>query len=135
MFVDFDNYLSSSFSDDYWYDVGIGIAEAKLYEFSHEDWLSINEKWRARDSYWVIRCADVLGDFEDIKSMKLLMNFLDTDDVEVQIAALDSINSLLSMGVINENFDLILISKIDKIQSSSILVNIVLDSLKNKLMK
>ncbi|MGE6440278.1 hypothetical protein ACQKC9_01785 [Psychrobacter sp. NPDC078409] len=135
MFKDFDNYLLSSFSEDYWSDEGISFAEVKLCEFSNEDWLTINNDWRDRDSFWLIRCADVLGDFNDSKSMNLLLSFLSVDNVEVQIAALDSINSLLSMGMITKDFDMDLISKIKKIKSSSIVVNAMLNSLDNKLKK
>lgn len=135
MFIDFNNYLLSSFSDDYWSDEGISFAEAKLYKFSHEDWLTINEKWKDRDSLWLIRCANVLGDFNDSKSMELLINFLNVDDVEVQIATLDSINSLFSIGFNNKNFNVELIDKINKIESSSMVANMMLDSLNNKLTK
>lgn len=135
MFKDFDNYLLSSFSEDYWSDEGIGFAEVKLCEFSNEDWLIINNDWRDRDSFWLIRCANVLGDFNDSKSMNLLLSFLSVDNVEVQIAALDSINSLLSMGMISKDFDMDLISNIKKIKSPSIVVNAVLNSLGNKLKK
>lgn len=135
MFIDFDNYLLSSFSEDYWSDEGISFAEVKLCEFSNEDWLTINEEWRDRDYFWLIRCANVLGDFNDSKSMELLINFLSVDNVEVQIAVLDSINSLLSMGMINKDFDMDLIGKVKKIESSSIVVNAMLNSLNNKLKK
>ena len=132
MFIEFDNYLLSCFSDDYWSDEGINFAEIKLCRFSNEDWLVMNEKWRNRDSFWLIRCADVLGDFNDSKSMELLISFLDIDDVEVQIAALDSINSLLSMDVITKDINNDLIDKINKVQSSSTVIKIMLDSLKKR---
>lgn len=135
MFIDFNNYLLSSFSDDYWSDEGISFAEAKLYKFSHEDWLTMNEKWKYRDSLWLIRCANVLGDINDSKSIELLINFLNVDDVEVRIATLDSINSLFSMYFMNKNFNVDLADKISKIGSSSMVVNMMLDSLKNKLEK
>jgi hypothetical protein len=135
MYVDFDNYLSSDFSDDYWSDEGISFAEAKLYKFSDKDWLAINEKWKNKNCFWLIKCASVLGDFNDSKSMELLMEFLAVDDIEVQIAALDSINSLLSMDVASTNIDMRLSEKINDIESSSMVVKIMIDSLKSKLKK
>ncbi|MGO2340748.1 MAG: hypothetical protein ACTH5M_09155 [Psychrobacter sp.] len=132
MFTDFDDYLSSSFSDDYWSDEGISIAEAMLCKFSDEDWLIIKEQLKHRNYPWLERCANVLGDFNDSKSMKLLIKFLDIDDVEVQIAALDSINSLLSMAVITKDTNNDLIGKINKVQSSNTVIKIMLDSLKKR---
>jgi hypothetical protein len=65
--------------------------------------------------------------------MELLMGFLAVDDIEVQIAALDSINSLLSINMDNTNIDVKLSDRINEIESSSVVVNIMIDSLKSKL--
>ena len=135
MFLDFDNYLLSDFSDDYWSDEGIGLAEKKLSLFLEDDWIVIQNEWRKRNSTWVIRCTDVLGDSDNINSMKLLISFLDQKNIELQIATLDSINALLNVNAgkieIKTIFDLK--SKVDSINHSSIVVNTMLTSLKNKL--
>lgn len=70
----FDEYISSSFSTDYWADEGIGISEEKLSHFSTEDWNELNHTIKNRDKAWLIRCAEILGDHEDTKSLRVLMN-------------------------------------------------------------
>lgn len=135
MFVEFDNYLKSDFSENYWNDEGIGIAEEKLHGFSSDDWLAIEQKYTRRDSVWLIRCANALGEVHDSKSLKLLVKLSSVNDIEVNIAALDSINSLLSMRVYDEDFSLYLTQKVYEIESLSPVVNMMLDSLKEKLEK
>lgn len=64
-FDDFDKYLTSDFSDDYWSDEGIGFAVEKLSAFTREDWSRLKNESNNRSVEWVIRCAETLGDVED----------------------------------------------------------------------
>lgn len=135
MFIEFDNYLKSDFSEDYWSDEGIGFAEEKLHSFSSEDWIAIDENCTSRDSIWLARCANSLGEVHDSKSLNLLVKLLLIDDTEVTIATLDSINSLLSTGISDEETNLYVAQKLNEIESSSPIVNMMLGSLRGKLEK
>jgi len=106
MFKEFDNYLQSDFSEDYWSDVGICFAEKKLEKFSDEDWLAINKDWKNRDNLWLMRCTDALGEVENPKSLELLVKFMEVDDVEVKIATLDSVSSLFSLGISDKDINM-----------------------------
>jgi hypothetical protein len=133
VFQDFDKYLASSFSVDYWSDEGIGIAENILSELSIEDWNQLKLAIRDRDPSWLIRCADVLGDRGDALAVDLLIKLSANEDVEVKIAALDSINSLLGLTVVDESVIDELRAIIETMNSSSIIVNKMLDSLRSKI--
>ncbi|WP_038181741.1 hypothetical protein [Vibrio rhizosphaerae] len=94
MFQEFDNYLNSLFSSDYWADEGISIAENMLSKFSNTDWDMLKDSVGFRDSKWLVKCAEVLGENESSIAFNILMKIAINDNLEVKIAALDSINSL-----------------------------------------
>ena len=133
MFQEFDEYLSSTFSVDYWSDEGIGIAEEKLADFSDGDWEQLGIASDNRGSLWLTRCAEVLGDHEESLSVQLLMKLARNSDVEVQIAALDSMNSLLNLVSVEDGVLGELKSIVGQIDASSIVVKTMLDSLKGKI--
>ena len=133
MFIKLDKYLSSSFTIDYWSDEGIGIAEELICTFTSDDWIKLKTSIESRNMIWLIKCAEILGEHEKEVAVDVLMELALNNNVEVQIAALDSINSLLSLGFIDE----IKISEIRYIVSGikkpSIVVGTMLKSLEVKL--
>jgi hypothetical protein len=132
VFQDFDKYLSSSFSADYWSDEGIGIAEEKLSEYAAEDWEQLMLAIQNRNTSWLVRCAEVLGDHRDALAIDILIKLSSNEDIDVQIAALDSINSLLTFMSVDESTIKKLNAIAGTMNSSSIVVKTMLDSLKSK---
>lgn len=133
MFQAFDEYLASSFSVDYWSDEAIVIAEAKLAEFSNLDWEKLRLSIEYRGPSWLERCAEVLGEHEGDVVVDILMKLAANESSEVKIAALDSLNSLLSR--IHISIDLVEKLKVivDATETSSAVETIMLESMKKKI--
>lgn len=133
MLHDFDVYLASPFSVDYWSDEGIGIASNKLADFSIDDWKQLRLAIESRDSAWLMKCAEVLGNHENILAFELIMKLASNTNSEIQIAALDSANSLINHMSIDKSTIEQLKAIVSNVNSSSLVVNKMLDSLKNKI--
>lgn len=133
MFNELDDYLRSSFSVDYWSDEGISIAASKVSGFTQSDWEELSSSIHERSESWKVRCAELLGDVENPSSIAVLMELLKSHDTEVQIAALDSISSLLSSGLQVNGHREEMVRYIDDVKSDSELVNMMLQSLLSKL--
>lgn len=95
----YDAYLDGDFSVNYWSDQGIGIAMELLEEFDDGDWQALRSVVRTKPTAWAIRCAETLGNLTDPRSFDVLSALLQSTDHEVKLHALDSVNSLLSLGV------------------------------------
>ncbi|MBN0989739.1 HEAT repeat domain-containing protein [Amphritea pacifica] len=133
MFSNFDKYLGTSFSIDYWSDEGISHAAEIVSEFTEKDWEELISSFPKQSENWLVRCAESLGDVENNSSLDTLLNLLNSQSEEVQIAALDSMNALLSSGVsAGGNKDRIKIA-IKNINSESTVANMMLKSLGDKL--
>ena len=98
MFTKYDQYLSSDFSVDFWSDEGISRAASFVSNFDDADWASLYQSIASKSSQWLVRCAETLGDIVDKKSFDALLLLIQIEDKEVQLASIDSINSLASMG-------------------------------------
>jgi HEAT repeat protein len=133
MFSDFDKYLRSSFSIDYWSDEGISRAADMVLEFTEKDWAELVNSFPKQNENWLVRCAESLGDVENNSALDTLLNLLNSQSEEVQIAALDSLNALLGSGVsAGSNKSGIKIA-IKNINSESVVVNMMLKSLGDKI--
>lgn len=133
VFSDFDKFLGSSFSIDYWSDEGISCASEMVSEFTEQDWEDLVSSLPEQNENWLVRCAESLGDVESNSSLDTLFNLLNFQSKDIQIAALDSMNALLSSGVsAGGNKDRIKIV-IENINSESSVVNMMLKSLGDKL--
>lgn len=98
MFEAYDNYISKEFSVDYWSDVGIDQAITMLMEFDENDWALLNSACLARENFWLVKCAECLGDHADKNSFNALLSIAELGDENAKEAALDSINSISSLG-------------------------------------
>ena len=133
MFVDFDNYLKKSFSLDFWEDEGISIAEEILNSFSEDDWNSLINILSSREKAWRIRCANVLSEIEDENVIDILISIAITESLEVKLAALDSINSKLSLQSMSNNSISNLERLINTTPREGQLIKIILNSLASKI--
>ncbi|MDP2571612.1 hypothetical protein Q8W40_05410 [Vibrio penaeicida] len=133
MFEEFDSFLSMSYSVDYWEDEGISIADSKLYDFSEQDWLELKSTIDLRGEQWQVRCIGVLGDQEHKNAFQILIKQAESSkSQQVQVAALDSINSILSFGKPSTEEKALLREVIDKFTSSSSIESMLVDSLRKK---
>jgi hypothetical protein len=136
MFAKYESYLNEVKEfDNYWSDVGISEAVAMLENFSDDDWRTLDEKIRSKPKLWLVSCAETLGD--DVggsSSFDLLLKLLSSEIDEVKIAALDSINSRMSLGFVIGDSSGKIRSVVNKARGSAgVVVSIMLDSLEKKL--
>jgi len=99
MYIELDRLLSMKASVDYWGDVLIDDAEKELYDFTDEDWRTLKSEIIKKESEWLERCASMLGDSPDPSSLEILIQLLPHSDLEVREVAIDSVRSLLSLGL------------------------------------
>ncbi len=99
MFKKYDKYLSSEFSIDFWSDEGINQAVLLIAEFKNSDWSDLRKEIDNKPSYWLIRCAETLGDEVNEEAFNILLKLIQSKDEDVQLASVDSINSLASMDL------------------------------------
>ncbi|SFU80294.1 hypothetical protein SAMN05216350_105231 [Polaromonas sp. YR568] len=136
MFAKYEEYLDGVKEfDNYWSDIGVSEAVAMLESFSANDWKTFDEKIPKKSKLWLVSCAETLGDdVGGADSFNLLLKLLSSDSDEVKIAALDSVNSRLSLGyVVGESAERIR-SVIDSARGSAgAVVSMMLDSLEKKL--
>lgn len=136
MFAEYKNYLNEVKEfDNYWSDVGISEAVSMLEKFSANDWQMLNEKIQDKSKVWLVSCAETLGD--DVgggSSFDLLLKLLSSEINEVKIAALDSINSRISLGFdIGDSGGKIRSAVSTARGSAGVVVSRMLDSLEKKL--
>ncbi|WP_147433792.1 hypothetical protein ACN9MJ_00460 [Acidovorax facilis] len=136
MFAEYENYLNEVKEfDNYWSDVGISEAVSMLEKFSANDWQMLNEKIQDKSKVWLVSCAETLGD--DVgggSSFDLLLKLLSSEINEVKIAALDSINSRISLGFdIGDSGGKIRSAVSTARGSAGVVVSRMLDSLEKKL--
>lgn len=136
MFAEYENYLNEVKEfDNYWSDVGISEAVSMLEKFSANDWQMLNEKIQDKSKVWLVSCAETLGD--DVgggSSFDLLLKLLSSEINEVKMAALDSINSRISLGFdIGDSGGKIRSAISTARGSAGVVVSRMLDSLEKKL--
>lgn len=136
MFEEYENYLNEVKEfDNYWSDIGISEAVSMLEKFSDNDWRILDERIQRKSKVWLVSCAETLGD--DVgggSSFDLLLKLLSSEIDEVKIAALDSINSRISLGfVIGDSAEKIRSAIKAARSSAGIVASMVLDSLEKRL--
>lgn len=136
MFTKYEDYLNEVKEfDNYWSDVGISEAVAILESFSDSDWRILEEKIKSKSKLWLVSCAETLGDdVGGVDSFNLLLELLSSESDEVKIAALDSVNSRLSLGfVVGESAGRVRSAVNAARGSAGIVASMMLDSLEKKL--
>lgn len=136
MFAKYENYLNEVREfDNYWSDVGISEAVAILENFTDHDWRILDEIIQSKSKVWLVSCAETLGD--DVaggSSFDLLLKLLSSEIDEVKIAALDSINSRISLGFVIRDSGGKIRSSVNAARGSAgVVVSMMLDSLEKKL--
>jgi hypothetical protein len=135
MYIVFDKYLSGYFTEDYWYDDGVMIAEEMLQKFDDGDWeLLINSiesksiEWQTRYAY----CIDVGINHE--YALKSLMMLTETDNEELFVTVVDSLRCIVKTGDLSTTLSNdALIVRIDKLMSKcGIATKSILEDFKSK---
>lgn len=93
MYEEFESYLNFDFSSDYWSDVGLDIACEMLNKFSKNDWTSLSNNWTKQIAIWKERCAETLDSGQTDDGLALLLAMIYDSNVDVVIAAVDSLRS------------------------------------------
>lgn len=135
MFENYRDYLSLEFSPDYWADFGIDFSMQFLSEFSHSDWLKLKKECCSEltPAGWKIRCAETLSDASTEESLDILMLLLKSENEELVLGALDSINSSLRSSHLDDSKVKELLCFIDGLPASGVIQDAVVNSLKVKL--
>ena len=83
-------------SEDYWYDVGVDEVQNMLRKFSREEWKLLGRLIKIKSTEWqkkVIYSFDEKGNDQEIK---IIMDFIDTDDNELFEICIDSLRYLIN---------------------------------------
>lgn len=76
----FDDYISSDFSENYWFDEASIIASDLLSDFSVLDWQDLEKIIEYKDRPWIEKLSYLLGDFDNQYSRNILLRILEKDD-------------------------------------------------------
>ena len=100
MFNKYENYLNGVEEGcNYWSDIGISEAIEILEKFSDNDWQLLEDKIQTKSEIWLVSCAETLGDnVGGVREFEVLLKLLSNESDDVKIAAIDAINSCISLG-------------------------------------
>ncbi|OPA86450.1 hypothetical protein BFW87_24655 [Pseudomonas fluorescens] len=98
MFNEYELFLDSIGSENYWSDVGMDIARAKVLEFDNSDWIKLESVLNVKPDDWQIRCAESLSDSNDERAINILLKLAKSEDESIIIHAIESIESIFSAG-------------------------------------
>jgi len=94
MYKEFDAYLSGYFTEGYWYDEAVPIAQDMLLRFSQHDWIALCDEALLKSIDWQKRLAYCLGNGTSEDELKILLVLLDSsDDKELFETCVDSLRS------------------------------------------
>ncbi|WP_342547538.1 hypothetical protein NST69_26555 [Paenibacillus sp. FSL P2-0089] len=96
MFIEFDDYLSGYFTDDYWYDEGFLIAQEMLLKFSPRDWGELSNGVLNKPVEWQRKLAYCLHNESSMDELNMLLILLNTDDEELFEICIDALRSFTS---------------------------------------
>lgn len=136
MYKLYDEYIGRQFSVDYWSDEGISQAALILVQFDISDWQSLAESCIDKPDGWGVRCAETLCDIADANALMVLLRLLRSGSIDVRVAALDSIRSLMAGGVDVSAFARKIsdaVSQVRAFGSIDHVVELILTSLEKKL--
>ena len=97
MYEELDEYLSGYFTEDYWYDEGVGIANEILERFNKYDWEKLLDNILSKSVEWQIRfayCAD--SDINDKVIIKSLILLSSIDNNELFVTCIDSLRCIVN---------------------------------------
>jgi hypothetical protein len=136
MIIKYEEYLDGVGEfDNYWSDIGISEAIAMLENFSDSDWENLKEMIPKKSKIWLVSCVETLSDdVGGVCSFNLLLQLLSSENEEVRNAALDSINSRLSLGFpLGESVEKIRSAIKAARSSAGSVTSLMLDSLEKRL--
>jgi hypothetical protein len=84
MYEELDEYLSGTFTVDYWYDEGFSIAREMLEQFNSNDWEKLLNNILSKPVDWQVRfayCADSGINDNYIIEILILLSSVDDDDL------------------------------------------------------
>lgn len=127
MYAEFNGYLKMEASVDYWGDVLIDDAEKALFNFTNEDWSTLKSELFNKNSEWLERCASLMGDIVEIQALEVLVELLPHSDPEVREVAIDSVRSLLSLGLDGRKYLTEIKSAVSNMKGSDVISSSTLD--------
>lgn len=100
MFQKLDDFLKSFAGEadytDYWYDEGFSIAQDMLNKFEDTDWEQLMENLSDRNTKWKQKLAYCLDDEKKSYQLKILLQFLESEDKELIELTVDSLRSFIN---------------------------------------
>lgn len=100
MFEEYEGFLESISSEDYWSDIGVDVACSQVNKFDDFDWCKLKSTLSMKSEEWRGRCAESLSDVNDERALYILLELIRAEDECVAIHAIESINSLFLAGSI-----------------------------------
>nr|WP_282560394.1 hypothetical protein [Providencia vermicola] len=136
MYKEFDLCITDFSNDnepgDYWYDCGIVECSRILSKFNELDWSNLFDVLEHKSIFWKIRLVECLGDLKNSHELNIILTLIDTDDYDLFISCVDSLRSIGSHSLSEDDLNKIN----DKIyhleQNASLPVKSVLDSFSHK---
>lgn len=84
---------------DHWSDVAINSATTLVAAFQPSDWAELSGVLSSRDSEWKTKCVESLGDHVSEDAAYILLALVRDGDRDVVQSALDSLQSLVQLGL------------------------------------
>lgn len=81
---------------DYWYDEGFSIAQDILDKFEDTDWEQLMEILSDRNTKWKQKLAYCLDDEKNSYQLKILLQFLESEDKELIELTVDSLRTFIN---------------------------------------
>lgn len=92
-------FATDEFPIDYWSDVAVVSASDVLDDFSDADWVSLLLSVKNKSDFWVLRMCESMGGVAEKRALYVLLEVVSRENEEVRCAALDSIRSMVSLGL------------------------------------
>ena len=92
-FDELDRYLAVDYSPNLWSDDAIDRATELLDGLSEADWHRLERTWKDRPIAWQVRLADAVFGSDKPRVIDLLCQMLKSPEVEVAIAAAESLEA------------------------------------------
>ncbi|MCJ2385087.1 hypothetical protein ACL36S_01720 [Lactiplantibacillus plantarum] len=113
MLAELNIYLKGNMSVDYWYDEALFICEELLEKFSDDDWEKLIEESSKESDEWKKRLVECLGYLHNSYELRIILNFINTDNKDLFIACVDSLRSM-DLDDLDKNIKMKLINEVKK---------------------
>jgi hypothetical protein len=91
--VELDQFLEVDHKANYWSDDAVVYAATLADSLSDPEWASLEKIWPERRIHWQVRLADAVYGSDKPRVVDLLIQMLQSPEISVAIAALDSLEA------------------------------------------